>query len=219
MPTVQRLCHSRVVIAICCVLVCLGALGGWAAMRRSATAASKPGRSARYDYGDRFRDGTPDFLRLDTPADRDAFRRWFTWLAERQAALPPERRAPEVADCAALLRYAYAGALHRHDDAWFAMAGLGQVPALPSIAKYAPPRAQLGPNVFRVRRGEFQSADILDGTFAQFAGAKTLLTANTHMVGRDLALARPGDLLFFRQIEQQSPFHSMIFVGRSYFVG
>ena len=28
-------------------------------------------------------------------------------------------------------------------------------------------------------------------------------------------MARPGDLLFFRQLEQSSPYHSMIFVGRS----
>ena len=36
------------------------------------------------DSGDAVGDGTPDFLRLHDPADRLAFRRWFTLLAESQ---------------------------------------------------------------------------------------------------------------------------------------
>jgi len=36
-----------------------------------------------------------------------------------------------------------------------------------------------------------------------------------HFVSRDIQAARPGDLLFYRQLEQDSPFHSMIFIGRS----
>ena len=37
-------------------------------------------------------DGTPDFLRLEDEADRDAFRRWFRYLAEIQYFIAPERR-------------------------------------------------------------------------------------------------------------------------------
>jgi hypothetical protein len=55
------------------------------------------------DADDTVGDGTPDFLRLHDPADRIAFRRWFTFLAEAQyfrgRALPAE-----IDDCAALLR-------------------------------------------------------------------------------------------------------------------
>ncbi len=36
------------------------------------------------DASDTIGDGTPDFLRLHDPADRAAFRRWFTLLAESQ---------------------------------------------------------------------------------------------------------------------------------------
>src|SRR5208337_1652084 len=69
------------------------------------------------DASDTIGDGTPDFLRLHDPADRAAFRRWFTLLAESQyyrgPALPQE-----IGDCAALLRFAYREALREHDARW-----------------------------------------------------------------------------------------------------
>ena len=55
----------------------------------------------------------------------------------------------------------------------------------------------------------------MDGTFAQFADAKTLRQFNTHFVSRDLRYAEPGDLLFYRQESGEFPFHSMIYLGRS----
>src|SRR5262249_37942958 len=57
------------------------------------------------------RDGTPDFLRLDSPADRAAFRQWFTAIVEYEALRPAAELPAEINDCAALLRYAYRGAL------------------------------------------------------------------------------------------------------------
>src|SRR5437764_9884050 len=60
------------------------------------------------------RDGTPDFLRLDSASDRDAFRRWFAAIAEYQALRPAQELPAEINDCAALLRYSYRGALHAH---------------------------------------------------------------------------------------------------------
>ncbi len=168
-------------------------------------------------YEDAYGDGTPEFLRLRSAADRDAFRRWFTWLAERQAIVPKSALPKDINDCAALLRYAYLGALHAHDAAWLRDARLSDVPGLPSVAEYAQPVAPLGANLFRTRTGRFAVSDLNDGTFAQFADAKTLLTANTHLVTRDVRRARPGDILFYRQLEQHSPFHSMIYAGRSYF--
>ncbi len=73
--------------------------------------ASAPGFPAQeirlktvLDPGDSIGDGTPDFLRLHDAADRAAFRRWFTLLAEsqyyRQDKLPPE-----INDCAALAAF------------------------------------------------------------------------------------------------------------------
>lgn len=163
---------------------------------------------------DSFGDGTPDFLRLTTAPDQGAFREWFTLLAERQAL---ETSATEITDCAALLRFAYREALRRHDEAWVATANVGEAPVPADIAKYSYPHTPLGPNVFRTHEGRFQAADLTDGTFSEFADVKSLVIANTHFVGRDERSARPGDLLFFRQPEQRSPFHSMIFVGRSHY--
>lgn len=167
------------------------------------------------DYRDNFGDGTPGFLRLDSVIDRQSFRRWFTLIAERQAFaghLPNE-----INDCAALLRYAYREGMRRHDAIWATTMDFGELPAVADIAKYQYPYTPLGPRVFRTKEGQFGPADVNDGTFAEFADAKTLVLANAHLVGRDVHRAQPGDLIFFRQFEQHSPFHSMIFVGRSYF--
>ena len=69
--------------------------------------------------------------------------------------------------------------------------------------------------MFRVQDGSFAASDLSDGAFAEFADAKTLWRDNTYNVGRDLARARPGDLLFFRQSEGHTTYHAMIFVGTS----
>ena len=70
-------------------------------------------------WTDSFGDGTPDFLRLTDPADRAAFRQWFTLIADYQAIRPRSELPPEITDCAGLLRYSYREALKRHDDSWF----------------------------------------------------------------------------------------------------
>ena len=162
---------------------------------------------------DRFHDGTPDFLRLDTPADRDAFRRWFTDIAEYQA-LRDDAPPAEIDDCAALIRFAYRSALHAHDGEWLKENKLAPL-AGASVGKYAYPYTPLGADLFRVKPGAFSAADLTDGSFAEFADAYTLMERNAFFVSRDLRQARAGDLLFYRQLEQHSPFHSMVFVGRS----
>lgn len=165
------------------------------------------------DDGDRFGDGTPDFLRLHTASDRSAFRAWFTALADTSATLPPERLPHEIDDCAALLRWCYRGALHAHDEAWQEVMPMETLPPLASVAQYAYPLTPLGANLFRVRSDVYAVGDAADGSFAQFADAKTLWQHNTFFVTRDVRAARPGDLLFFRQLEQNSPYHSMILTG------
>lgn len=160
-------------------------------------------------------DGTPDFLRLDAAADREAFRRWFTAIAEYQALRPAQDVPTEINDCAALLRYAYRGALQRHSAEWLAQNKLEGLASLPSVRKYAYPHTPLGPALFRIEPagagGDGKAA------FAEFADAKTLWRFNTFLVSRNVQAARPGDLLFYRQLEQNSPYHSMIFVGQSRF--
>ena len=167
------------------------------------------------DASDRAGDGTPDFLRFDHEADRQAFRRWFTFLAETEYYRAPGERPAEIQDCAALIRFAYREALRQHTGAWASALELPALPAIPPVRKYEYPYTALGAGLFRVKPGRFRAADVANGAFAQFADAATLMRRNTHLVTRDLRRALPGDLLFFRQLEQRQPFHSMIFLGHS----
>ena len=176
-----------------------------------------------FDPTDSFADGTPDFLRLHTAQDRQAFRAWFSSIAESQAGRP--KLPAEIDDCAALLRFAYREALHAHDETWLLSHPIETPQA--SIRQYVYPQTPLGANLFRVRPGPFLPEDLRNGSFAQFADARTLMERNTYLVGRDLRLARPGDLIFYRQLDQnspydvpdatphRSPFHSMIFCGET----
>lgn len=217
---------SVAVVASTLLLLALLVLGLVAAPNRSHTQPaqllriSKPEtahvhHASQPDYGDRFGDGTPDFLRLDDPADRDAFRRWFTLLAEVEAAQPAQKLPAEINDCAGLIRFAYREALRAHDPTWMAKQGLQSVPAIASIEKYQYPSTPLGASLWRVEPGSFDPSDLNDGAFAQFADAKTLMNLNMHFIGKDLGQARPGDILFYRQSQQNSPYHSMIFAGLS----
>ena len=166
------------------------------------------------DIGDSVSDGTPDFLRLHDPADRAAFRRWFTLLAESQyyraKALPAE-----IDDCAALVRFAYREALREHTAAWAHAAALPVPASAVDIRQYEYPHTALAASLFRVRGGGFSAGDLSNNAFAQFADVETLWRYNTFFTGRDLSHARPGDLLFFRQDGQKMQFHAMIFLGRS----
>jgi uncharacterized protein YfaT (DUF1175 family) len=165
------------------------------------------------DFADSYGDGTPDFLRLHTEEDRRAFRAWFTAIAELEAAKAKDALPGEIDDCAALLRFCYRNALHAHDAAWPAAEHLEALGGLPSVAQYYYPDTPLGASLFRVRPGPFLPEDLTNGSFSQFADAKSLMLFNTHFISRDVHMARPGDLIFFRQLEQNSPYHSMVITG------
>lgn len=166
------------------------------------------------DNADVVGDGTPDFLRLHDPADRLSFRRWFTLLAESQYYR--DKPVPEIDDCAALLRFAYREALREHDATWSHLMALPVPAASGDVQQYQYPYTPLGAELFRVRDGRFAVADLRDGAFAQFADAETLWRHNTFAIGRNVARAHPGDLLFFRQDPaERMPFHAMIYLGRS----
>jgi hypothetical protein len=185
----------------------LARLAGFATHRTHMPHAARPVALA---WTDSFGDGTPDFLRLSDPADQASFRRWFTRIADYQTARPAADVPAEIRDCASLLRYAYREALKRHDEAWFAASGMALTAPPGEIRAWAYPRTPLGAGLFRVRAGAFAPADATDGTFAQFADARTLVERNAYPVSRDVRRAQPGDLLFYRQFGQSSPWHSMI---------
>ncbi|MBS1805626.1 MAG: DUF1175 family protein [Acidobacteria bacterium] len=184
--------------------------GHFAGSRKTAAAENARTRSSPQAWGDRFEDGTPDFLRLNDPADQAAFRRWFTLIAEYQAVRPAEDVPAEIIDCASLLRYSYREALKRHDDSWFVDTRI-EVQAPPGeIRAWTYPRTPLGTGFFRTKPGPFLPSDLADGTFAEFADARTLVERNAYLISRDVRAALPGDLLFYRQFGQSSPWHSMI---------
>jgi len=161
---------------------------------------------------DSFGDGTPDALRLHSVEDRAAFRKWFWRLAEMQAEFPDAEKAQEIQDCAALLRYSYREALKAHDAEWAQAQHVGEV-AFESVRQWRYPETMLGTGLFRGRPGPFVEGDESNGAFTQFADAHALMSWNTYRVGRDLRAAKPGDLIFYRQLEQNSPYHSMVITG------
>ena len=163
---------------------------------------------------DSFGDGLPDSMHFHSEQDKQAFRAWFVAVTEQAAAEPAEKVPAEIDDCAALLRYAYREALMQHDARWLsAQPQPKRFASLVSIAQYHYPATPLGVQLFRVKPGSFEAADAANGSFAQFADAHTLMGLNTYRVSRDIHSALPGDLLFFRQLEQNSAYHSMIITG------
>jgi uncharacterized protein YfaT (DUF1175 family) len=141
-------------------------------------------------------------VRLPDESDREAFRAWFTFLADAQFYRP----TADVTDCAGLVRHAAREALRAHTPEWHRLA------ALPAAAPFPDVRARpLGSDA------GWPLFDVGPGRYAEFADARTIVTRNTRAIGRDLASARPGDLLYFRQDTQAVPDHLMVFVGASRF--
>jgi uncharacterized protein YfaT (DUF1175 family) len=183
------------------------------ASAESAGNAPLPDRSWRDGLGE----GFPDSARLDSAQDRENFTRWFTFLAETQYYAPTPRTRAEVQDCAALVRYAFRNALVEHTPAWLQEAGLPYDPGFGDVAKYHYPYWPLGRALFRATPDPAAADDGARGGFVEFADSATILRYNTYAISRDLRAARPGDLLFFHQPAQREPFHTMLFVGKSYY--
>ena len=85
------------------------------------------------------------------------------------------------------------------------------------------PAATSGPTCGRAWTGAtdccriFRVSAAAPPAYAEFADARTILRLNATRLGRDAAMARPGDLLAFHQPGQRFPEHLMVFVGRSSF--
>jgi hypothetical protein len=175
--------------------------------------AALPGSSWRDSLGD----GFPDSARLEGVQDRENFSRWFTFLAETQYYAPTPRTRAEIQDCAALVRFAYRNSLVAHSPAWHEDAGLPYDPGFGDITKYHYPYGPLGRELFRTQPGPLAPGDLAQGAFVEFADSATILHYNTYPISRDIRAAQPGDLLFFHQSVEREPFHTMLFVGKSYY--
>jgi uncharacterized protein YfaT (DUF1175 family) len=171
--------------------------------------------SSAKDWNDSLGDGFPDSARIGTARDRDNFVRWFTFLAETLYYAPRTRE--EVQDCAALVRFAYRNSLVPHSSVWRRESGLPFDPGFGDIAEYNYPHWVLGRGLFRTRPGPAAPGDLAHGVYAEFADTATLLRYNTCLISRDVRSAQAGDLLFYHQPVQTEAFHTMLFVGKSYY--
>ncbi|HEY8535780.1 MAG TPA: DUF1175 family protein [Vicinamibacterales bacterium] len=143
-------------------------------------------------------------LRLSDAGDRQALRSWFVLLVDAAFYAPP----PDVTDCAALVRYGLRESLRPHTPEWLRRAGLPAAPGFPDVRERPAGRDGMLP-IFRVS----SRPDDL----AEFADARTIIRWNTWHVSRDVSVARPGDLLYYRQPSQRQPDHLMVVVGPSQF--
>ena len=166
--------------------------------------------------GDSDADGIPDREELSAFGDRENFRRWFTAIAEAQFYRESPEWNEEQRDCAGLVRFAWRESLRAHDRAWLLRMGDGYDPVAPDVRAYTLERSPVGEKLFRTSAGTFAEPDLSDGTFSEFADARTLKEYNARFVGRDQSRAEPGDLVFFRQPwVQKYPYHVMVFLGRA----
>ena len=178
-----------------------------------ARVASAP-EAVRWDDSDS--DGIPDQEELRSYVDRESFRKWFTTIAEEQFYDASREWNAEQRDCAGLVRFAWREALRAHDRAWFLRMGEAYEPVASDVRAYTLERSPVGEKLFRTSAGSFDTSNLSDGTFSEFADARTLRDYNTRFVSRDAARAEPGDLLFFHQPwVQKYPYHVMLFIGRS----
>jgi len=132
-----------------------------------------------------------------SPGPSVAFRAWFTRIVVEQLRQGPSPRWTHR-DCAGLVRYAVAESLRQHDAGWLRSNGVSN--------RYLPPELNLSPAQQRWRQPWVTVA----GRPSAFVAAAELVQANTTLVGRDINLAQPGDLLYFDQGDDQ---HLMIWLG------
>ena len=188
--------------------------GGVSDAREGAPPKKSPPR-AEAKWGDADRDGVPNGAELASFNDRENFRHWFTGIAEMQFYELSSAWNAEQRDCSGLVRFAWREALRKHDREWFQKMGANYEAIAPDVSAYELERGMLAEKLFRTDDGAFKEADIYDGSFAEFADARSLKSFNATFVSRDRREAVAGDLLFYYQPwVQKYPYHVMIFLGQ-----
>lgn len=136
---------------------------------------------------------------LLSQGDKDAFRTWFISLLERQLDGPSPAWEPAQRDCAGLLRFAFREAWGPHTEAWRDRVAF---PAAPVAVDPSPAMA-----------GPWREAFPTPAGWNPFAKGAFLRRYACVPMGRDLAEAKPGDLIFFaRGGAHPEPDHAMAFV-------
>lgn len=135
---------------------------------------------------------------LDAEQSR-RFRAWMMWAVADQLRRGPNPRWRHR-DCAGLVRFAVSEAYAEHDAGWRQVNGAVGVRLPPEVGLSAGQRQQ---------RNRWRQ---VGGQHGHFVTALALVQENSRFVGRDVNQARPGDLLFFDQGDDQ---HLMLWMGGS----
>ena len=125
------------------------------------------------------------------------FRSWFVRIVEEQLRQGPSPRWYQQ-DCAGLVRFAANEALKIHDAKWLRNNNISN--------EFLPPELMLTPDQHLLA----QKWNVGNGKTDAYAEAILLIQHNSLFLSRDLNQARPGDLLFFDQGDDQ---HLMIWMG------
>jgi uncharacterized protein YfaT (DUF1175 family) len=200
-------------------LLLLAALSGAGCSRVYETHIAAPKKAQPRDeakLNDADRDGIPNGVELSSFNDRENFRVWFTGIAEMQFYEMSEAWNAEQRDCSGLVRFAWRETLRKHDREWFQKMGTNYDAFAPDVSAYDLEKGLLGEKLFRTDAGAFKDADLRDGSFQEFADARTLKNFNSNFVSRDPREALAGDLIFYYQPwVQKYPYHVMIFLGEA----
>ena len=182
--------------------------------KQKAEFASSSDRVSKTELVDSDNDGIPDVIELRTYQDRDAFKRWFTAIAETQFYQLSDQWNAEQRDCAGLVRFATREALRKHDRIWFQKMGPNYETVAGDVGEFDLDHNPLGEKIFRTDFGSFDETDLRNGRFSEFADGRSLKNFNTLFVTRDRREAVAGDLLIYYQPwVQKFPYHVMIFLG------
>jgi uncharacterized protein YfaT (DUF1175 family) len=126
----------------------------------------------------------------------ELFRSWFLRIVGEELRRGPSPRWVHR-DCASLVRFAVNETLRPHDEKWRKASGVGNSPLPPELALL--PEQQRLRNRWKTHEGDYQA----------YVSAIGLVQGNAVFVSRNILEAKPGDLLFFDQGDDQ---HLMIWI-------
>jgi uncharacterized protein YfaT (DUF1175 family) len=214
---IKRFLTSPLASLLACLLLIFFASGCNPVSDASVKSSAKRSQPRpEMKLADADRDGIPDGAELASFNDRENFRHWFTGIAEMQFYEMSKAWNTEQRDCSGLVRFAWRESLRKHDSQWFQKMGASYEAFAPDVTAYELERGLLKEKLFRTDAEAFKEADVADGSFSDFADARTLKSFNSTFVSRDRQEARPGDLLFYYQPwGQKFPYHVMIYLGEA----
>ncbi len=153
-------------------------------------------------------EGEEEDLSYLQPFDEEALREAVTRLALLQARRMSPQWEDKQRDCSGLVRFAYREALEPRSPKQKRKLGIPNSLNLPATSEWSRRVLPQYPQIWQVGMER-------DGKprYGAFADAETLIGFNFHKKTRDLTLAGNGDLLVFQKtLEDDQPYHLMIFV-------